>query len=106
MSKKEQYLYLIQNLDNNCLKIGISVNPFKRIKTLQTGSPHKLKLIGVFKGGHLLEKRLHKMFWESRVRHNSEWFKFEPLEEYLDFLKNTLLADYELTEEELKCFIQ
>jgi hypothetical protein len=43
----ETYIYIIDDGENN-VKIGKSNNPFKRVKTLQTGNPKSLEIVATF----------------------------------------------------------
>jgi hypothetical protein len=87
------YLYLIYNGQH--YKIGISKEPQKRLKQLQTASPAKLSIVKTYKVpskvARKLEQQLHHMFWQSRVRCNGEWFEMSPdhiqlIEEWLNTL--------------------
>lgn len=69
-------LYII-GTDNNLYKIGISKDPNKRLKQLQTGNGNKLRIIQVFNVNNerQLEQRLHGMLWQSKsVLGKNEWF--------------------------------
>jgi len=93
-------VYLIQSLENGFYKIGVSKNPKKRIKQLQTGNPVTLKLITVFKTEYpyQIESFLHKRF--SHCHREGEWFELdinnelfflnecEQIEKSIIFLKN------------------
>ena len=83
-------IYLIQNVTTDDIKIGISKNPLKRLSQLQTGNGDKLILLGVYEVGNdrAIEKRLHKMFWQSRQK--GEWFRFPEPEFYVKFLDDYL----------------
>lgn len=84
-------LYLIQCDETQQIKIGVSKNPNKRLKQLQTGNGSKLRLLKVYQieNDIFIEKRLHKMFWQNRRK--GEWFQFSPLHEYLDVIDNYIL---------------
>lgn len=74
-------LYLIQSDVTGAIKIGVSNTPEKRLKQLQTGSPYKLKLIGVFKEKGHTEKVLHQLLqpYRQNIKRQStkgEWFDF------------------------------
>ena len=72
------------------IKIGYtSQNIDKRIRQLNTGSIHKLYLLGWIYGNKKIEKELHIKFAQSRVRYNAEWF--EPTEELLQFINENNL---------------
>jgi hypothetical protein len=77
-------IYFIQCLDSTGVlgpvKIGLTGNSDqalrKRVKDLQTGSPHPLRVLAVLRGGLRTESLLHSRFRESRVR--GEWFALDP----------------------------
>lgn len=78
-------IYFIQNGQDKHIKIGFTQQqPKKRLKELQTGSPHKLKMLRVVEGGRLKESELHERFAHLRV--NGEWFRPDP--ELLDYIKS------------------
>jgi len=56
------------------VKIGYSCNPHDRLKELQTGNPHKLKLIATIPGLYNTEKELHSVF--SPFKMEGEWFRY------------------------------
>jgi predicted GIY-YIG superfamily endonuclease len=77
---KPQYIYLIQKNTEAIYKIGISDNPSKRVKQLQTGNSARLHLIKVFPvdNARATEKRLHRLLMFHRCSPNGEWFKLTP----------------------------
>jgi len=80
-------IYFIQNERTKSIKIGVSNNPEKRIKGLQTSNEDKLNILCIMNGGYLEEKRLHKRFSEYRV--SGEWFSYNnEILEYLDKSEN------------------
>jgi hypothetical protein len=77
-------VYLMQH-KNGLVKIGRSTNPRAREKTLQADDPD-LELLMYFPAEIRVEKRLHEIFADCRVR--GEWFKLEPRHiDWLNFLK-------------------
>ena len=82
-----KFIYLIQSQESGRYKVGISLNPKKRVKQLQTGSGEELKLIHIFESEypHLVEKGLHRHF--KHLHAIGEWYNLS-LEEELCFLKN------------------
>jgi hypothetical protein len=69
------YLYIIQLGETNVYKIGISVNPNRRLKELKSKSPVPLRII-YQNFGHdyeSIEKYFHWVFRKKRVR--GEWFE-------------------------------
>jgi len=70
------YLYIISN--GTDLKIGVSKNPAKRLKQLQTGSSESLELIEIYslpsEKVYKLEKECHQRLVSSYVK-RGEWFK-------------------------------
>ena len=71
----KRYIYLIRNDDNGALKIGIGLNPQKRIKQLSTGSTSKLTLIyeRICEHASKVERNLHIDYQDFRL--NGEWFE-------------------------------
>lgn len=77
IDKKNDCLYFIQSSNNGMIKIGRSKDPERRLNQLQTGSPHKLKLICFFKDDGHKEKFLHETLKKFRIRKNNEWFDYK-----------------------------
>lgn len=75
------YIYLIQNIETSKYKIGISKNPKKRMKQLQTGSGEELILINQYKteNARKIEKILHRKY--SLDNSIGEWFDISLKEE-------------------------
>jgi len=73
--KPKDHLYLIQNTENKCFKIGRSKNPKGRLKQLQIASHEKLILLFVLEEKGELEKEFHYIF--DMIRLNSEWFHYD-----------------------------
>jgi hypothetical protein len=69
-------LYAIMNHDAGAVKIGFSANPEARLKTLQTGSPHPLELLGKWPGGESDEAAVHDALAPHRLE--GEWFQDSP----------------------------
>ena len=59
---------------NGMVKIGFAVDVARRIKTLQTGSAHKLTVLRVEAAAPDDESDLHERFASLRV--NGEWFRY------------------------------
>lgn len=81
-----EYVYALS--DGKNIKIGISKNPKRRIKQLNTGNSAVLYLLGYFEGDRALEHYIHTHF--KRIRLNGEWL--EPNDDLLDYL-NLKLED-------------
>lgn len=91
-------LYVIQSDVTGALKIGVSKNPNKRLKQLQTGSPYKLKLVGVFKGMAFHEKPLHSRLKPYKLsvyykKTQGEWFDFDCMGNLPDWITESLDLD-------------
>ena len=58
------YVYLIEDIDNNRYKIGVTKNLKRRLKNLQTGNSNQIKLIDSFETEYpfRLETMLHNRF--------------------------------------------
>lgn len=69
-----KYIYLIQSLENSHYKIGISKNPRRRIKELQTGNSSELRLVETYQSEYAekIERTLHRRY--SHLHKEGEWF--------------------------------
>ena len=65
-------IYVISAVGTEYVKIGIAKNPIKRMNDLQIGVPMLLVLIAVADWPHAMEKRIHRVLADHRVR--GEWF--------------------------------
>jgi hypothetical protein len=69
--------------DDNFFKIGISENPNKRVKQLQTGNGSRLRIVKTFENPskiyseRLMERRLH--FFLRQFKKTGEWFEFREM---------------------------
>lgn len=74
------FVYLIHMADTAFYKIGMSFDPEMRLRTLQTGNPHRLRIVGTRAVGDMrrAESGLHERFERQRVRDVDarEWFDF------------------------------
>ena len=68
-------LYIIQMANTGEIKVGRSKDVHKRLKQLQTGSPHRLRLILHAPGQGKREAVIHRMMRERRTRYDGEWFE-------------------------------
>ena len=77
-------VYLIRSKETGDYKIGISKNPQKRLKQLQTGNSSELELVETYKSKYAnkIEKTLHNLL--SHYKKEGEWFEL-PLTEAMDF---------------------
>ncbi len=78
--EEEVYVYIIENIYLHDTKIGISNNPEKRIKQLQTGSSRQLVIRHTIKfntrnEATRVENALHKKY--SKYRLTGEWFEID-----------------------------
>lgn len=90
---KNTYIYIIGN-NKGFIKVGLSKDPQKRIKQLQTGNGDKLSLIfqecfecnrkKVFK----IEKMIHRSLSSLCSKKEGEWFLLNS--ENIDRVKNTI----------------
>ncbi|KAL8698079.1 MAG: hypothetical protein Q9201_006773 [Fulgogasparrea decipioides] len=72
------YIYLIHMENTTYYKIGMSLDPDIRLRTLQTGNPHPLHLLSMQAVGDMrsAEVSLHQRFASQRVSNSNarEWF--------------------------------
>jgi len=67
------FIYFIQGKSSGAVKIGYTVDVFKRLKGLQTGYPDTLIIRCCIPGSPDTESGYHEMFKEERLK--GEWFK-------------------------------
>ena len=70
--QKRDNLYVVLNEEEGVCKIGRSKRPLDRVKALSTGSHSTLKLVFWFKFKGSLEKQMHKLLADYKVK--GEWF--------------------------------
>ena len=80
----EGVVYFIQGESGGPIKIGHSFDAKKRLRSLQTGHPDKLVLLGSFYGSQYDEHKLHEEFTSYRLR--GEWF--HPVERLIEKIKS------------------
>lgn len=70
-------VYLVKVEETDLYKIGYtSQSPRERVVAMQTGCPHRLKLVGAWKGSEHDEKLIHEDLESAHVR--GEWFELDP----------------------------
>lgn len=86
------FIYLIKHV-NGLVKIGRSRKPKAREQTLQAEDP-RLEMIGCFQAHNHIEKRLHSIFHDLRVR--GEWFRLE--DRHVEWIKLVLSNSESITQ--------
>ncbi len=71
-SNYKGYVYFVQGMSGGAIKIGYSLDPESRLKTLQTSYPDTLKILCLIPGDEKREKSFHDRFYKHRL--NGEWF--------------------------------
>jgi hypothetical protein len=91
---KKSYVYIITNGED--LKVGVSYDPEKRLKQLQTGNSKKLRIVSKFE----VEKRdVFKMEKEAHAKiigfyqKRGEWFK-GAMEFHVNLILDTIHQKY------------
>jgi hypothetical protein len=77
-------LYVIRVVGTSWVKFGISSDPERRMKSLQTGNPMELELlyvIGPFRDAMKWEKRIHSVLTADGLHVRGEWFIVHPGDE-------------------------
>lgn len=69
------YVYYVRDGDE--VKIGLSKNPWARVKDHQTARP-RCRLVGIERGDRALERERHRQFADSRITEGpvKEWFRW------------------------------
>lgn len=71
---EKQMTYLIE-APGLGLKVGLALNPEKRIRDLSTGSPVELRLLGTIPGGRAIESLIHEAMADRKLR--AEWYSLD-----------------------------
>lgn len=89
------YIYLIQNKETLKYKIGVSKNPKKRLKQLQTGSGEDLIIKEIYKSdiARKIESTFHNRY--SHVRKRGEWFDLSISEE-VEFIEKCMKIERDI----------
>ena len=74
-------LYIIQMAVTGDIKVGRSKDVHRRLRQIQTGSPHPLRLILHIPDGGDLERGFHTLMRQRRTTHKGEWFDVGALSE-------------------------
>jgi hypothetical protein len=85
LNTQDDYVYLMLNTKTNLIKIGRSIKPVFRERTLQSQEP-EVVLIAKWRAKKEIEKQLHNKFRQKRKR--GEWFElaFAELKELKEFM--------------------
>lgn len=87
-NKEHIYLYFIDSPVDEQIKIGVSVNPYRRIEQLIEQQKKPLYFLGFYPGSYAMENNLHQRFKSYNVlpdRRRSEWY--HKVSEIMDFIK-------------------
>lgn len=80
----QRHIYLISNMDTRWIKVGISKNPHRRVRKLQTGNPNALMLMShqpdrcTLRSAGGAERVIHWAlggFGFEQSRRSGEWFE-------------------------------
>ncbi len=66
-------IYAIQAGEGGPIKFGVAANPNNRLRELQTGNPHKLKLLTAVELAEDKEELIHYHLRNDRL--SGEWFR-------------------------------
>jgi len=64
-------IYVVE-AQTGAIKIGVSINPDKRVAAINAHSPCPCRLVAIWPGGHEDERQLHQRF--GAYRSHCEWF--------------------------------
>lgn len=94
---KEGYVYILRDpLNNNVIKVGFSINPFKRVKQLyNTSTPLPLNIYQIWwvRDMRLAEKAAHECLRGHRINERREFFEIAPSEHFDEYESR----DYDLS---------
>ncbi|MFC3153176.1 GIY-YIG nuclease family protein [Litoribrevibacter euphylliae] len=94
---KEGYVYILRDpMNNNVIKVGFSINPFKRVKQLyNTSTPLPLNIYQIWwvRDMRLAEKAAHECLRGHRINDRREFFEIAPSEHFDEYESR----DYDLS---------
>lgn len=70
----ESFVYFIESVGSDAVKIGKADDPILRMRDLQIGNPNELRLLGAIVGDLGRENELHRLGRLERRRIRGEWF--------------------------------
>ena len=80
-----RFVYFIATADRTRVKIGVAMQPLRRLQQLQTGMADDIDILAVEAGDWERERELHARFSELHIR--GEWFALKgALSEYIGTL--------------------
>ena len=82
---ERELVYFLQAEGSGRIKIGTTKDLGQRLKALRAGSPVRLELLGVVRGGRQMEQLIHIAFSPLRAG-RSEWF--EPGKSLMSFIRD------------------
>lgn len=68
-------IYVVGESPTSMVKIGVSDEPWKRLKGIQTGNPAKLAILATFPGERTAERQIHDALRD--YRRAGEWFDLD-----------------------------
>ena len=98
-NRNRHYVYIIENVDNGAIKIGVGNNPDGRLKQLQTGSVSELELVyrsNLCSNAFEVEKFMHDKFSDKHIR--GEWYSIDKTEVINELEKCKYVLKSELIE--------
>lgn len=78
-SRPDGYVYIVKLNGFDIYKIGVSANPERRIKDIDSSNPFGIEIICLlyFKNAYEMEECIHDSFRDKALR--KEWFKFDKI---------------------------
>lgn len=97
----DSFVYFIAHAGTGRVKIGITGDPFRRLRQIQTHSPVALKIVGVLPNLEGLEREIHAHLSQTRL--HGEWF--DPSQELRDIIEAAFTAATGSTADDLRTTI-
>lgn len=88
--KFDGFVYVIGNFKYKFFKVGFSIDPYKRLTSIQTGCPFQVSIILIINATMNYEKKLHYKF--RRDSTVGEWFKYKKNGVFANWLDSKLNA--------------
>jgi hypothetical protein len=90
--KRKRYVYIIGQLDDGPVKIGITAHIKRRLYALQHAHPYKLVVLAKYLAEDSEETKLHELFKQYRL--SGEWFERSPaIKEFIIAVRSRIPAE-------------
>lgn len=102
------FVYLIGEVGDGPIKVGLAKDPIARLRSMQTGNPRRLRLERVLFGDAVVERLLHELWEPFAIRSanskvdappGTEWFRPDAREDLLPIIETVAIEQVKRVEQ-------